>query len=82
MPLVILYAEMDLVLTLDNDVTEFTTAQMEPMRETVVSLEIQETYYDTKEGERICYMCSRETLKFFVFQDVNVVFLGKLFPLF
>lgn len=48
MLLVILYAEVDLVLTLANDVTEFPTAQMEPMRGTVVSLEIQETYYDTK----------------------------------
>jgi hypothetical protein len=35
-----------------------------------------------KKGERICYICSRETLKIFVFQDVNVVFLSKLFPLF
>lgn len=49
---------------------------MELMRETVVSLEIQETYYDNKKGERICYICSRESLKIFVFQDVNVVFFG------
>jgi hypothetical protein len=42
--LVILCAEMDLVLTQGNDVTNFSTAQMELMRETVVSLGIPKTH--------------------------------------
>jgi hypothetical protein len=37
--LVILCAEMDLVLTQDRGVTNFSTALMELMRETVVSLD-------------------------------------------
>lgn len=39
----ILCAEMELVLTQDNDVTNISTARMELMRETVVSLELLET---------------------------------------